>query len=165
MEGAYTAIGRAVCAAQRFETILIPVFEFFKMVSNPDYLERTGGYISAGARKVPVRNVVKALAAGGNIAPDLEERLTRYAEERHLLIHRWMGERGWPADGDIVGFAPIIALAHRVESEANALSRSFAEYMVKYANPEWAKQHDEEYRERIKKLFHSVHLDTNTKGT
>jgi hypothetical protein len=31
MQEAYAAIGRAVFAAQRFETALVPIFEFFKL--------------------------------------------------------------------------------------------------------------------------------------
>ena len=45
MEQAYAAIGRAVAFAQIFETALIPIFEFFKMQTDPGYLEKTGGYV------------------------------------------------------------------------------------------------------------------------
>jgi hypothetical protein len=71
MEHAYSAIGRAVFAAQLFETALIPIFEFFKMQTEPGYLEKTGGYLPAGAFKIPIKNVVKALSAKGNSVPPL----------------------------------------------------------------------------------------------
>ncbi|MDA1082743.1 MAG: hypothetical protein O2973_13960, partial [Gemmatimonadetes bacterium] len=115
-----------------FETTLVPIFEFFKMQSDPAYLERTGGYIPAGAFRVPVKSIVRTLADGGNIAPDLEDRLSRYVEDRHTLIHRWVQERGWPDDSDAAGFVPIIELAVRVENEAKSLTVAFARYMVKF---------------------------------
>ena len=43
MEHAYAAIGRAVFAAQLFETAFIPIFEFFTMQTDASYLEKTGG--------------------------------------------------------------------------------------------------------------------------
>lgn len=80
MEYTYAAIGRTVFAVQLFETVLVPIFEFFKMQSDLQYLEKTGGYIPAGAFRIPVKSVVNTLAASGSIAPNLEERLSKYAE-------------------------------------------------------------------------------------
>lgn len=122
MEYAYSAIGRAVFAAQLFETALIPIFEFFKMHTEAGYLERTGGCIPSGAFKIPVKTVVNTLAANGSLAPDLEERLAKFVEDRHTLIHRWVREHGWPDENDAPGFAPIIELANRVEREAKSLT-------------------------------------------
>lgn len=159
MEQAYAAIGRAVRAAQVFETILVPIFEFFKMQTEPGYLEKTGGYIPAGAFKVPVRNVIKLLGAKGQIAPDLEVTLDSYVEARHLLIHKWFQEHGWPNDNDTEGFAPVIELASRVERDATALTRLFAGYMAEFGKPEWAAATAEDYRARAAAIFHSVQKD------
>ena len=101
-------IGRAVVSAQMFETMFICIFEIFKMQTEPGYLEKTGGYVQAGSFKVPIKKVVKLLAEKGNIAADLETRLTAYVEDRHTLIHRWFQENGRPADEDVEGFAPLI---------------------------------------------------------
>jgi hypothetical protein len=158
MQHVYAAIGRAVFFAQLFETALIPIFEFFKMQTEPGYLKNTAGRISAGAFKVPVKNIIKALSTTGSISPDLEERLSRYVEDRHLLIHRWVQEHGWPDDNDAEGFVPILELANRVEAEAKQLTRSFAGYMTKFANPEWAAQHADEYKAKIAQLFHQAHI-------
>ena len=92
MEQAYAAIGRAVVAAQVFETALIPIFEFFKMRTG---LHREdGGDVRAGAFKVPVKSIVNTLAEQGSIAPDLEMRLSQYVEDRHT---RPSLARGGPA--------------------------------------------------------------------
>jgi hypothetical protein len=159
MEYAYAAIGRAVFAAQLFETTLVPIFEFFKMHSDPEYLLKTEGYIPAGSFKVPVKAIVKTLAASGSIASDLERRLSNYVEDRNTLIHRWVQERGWPDDNDAEGFIPIIELATRVEREAKSLTSAFAGYMVRFANSDWAAEHGDEYKERMARLFHRAHID------
>jgi hypothetical protein len=138
MEKVYAAIGRAVFAAQIFETVFIPAYEFFKMHTKAGYLEKTGGYVQAGALKVPIKSIVKALAEQGNIAADLEDRLTAHVGDRHLLIHRWFQQYGWPADGDHLGFEPIVDLANRVEREAQNLARLFAGYIARLASPEGA---------------------------
>lgn len=158
MEQAYAAIGRAVAFAQIFETALIPIFEFFKMQTELGYIEKTGGYLPAGAFKVPVKNIIKALSAKGDIAPDLEARLNSYVEDRHLLIHRWVQQNGWPADNDAAGFAPIVELANRVEREAKELARLLAGYMVSFGEPEWAAANAEDYKARMAAIFHRAHL-------
>lgn len=153
MENAYAAIGRAVIAAQRFETMLVPMFEFFRMVSDPEYRDKTKGYVSAGKFKVPTSVIVKLLAGKGDIAPDLEARLNRYVEDRHLLIHRWMIERGWPSPGDAVGFVPVIELAKRIEEEANTLTKSIVSYMLNSQDV----QDKTEYSALIARMFHDGH--------
>ena len=155
MQQAYTAIGRAVFFAQLFETALIPIFEGFKMQTEPGYLLKTGGYIPAGAFKVPITNIIKVLSAAGNIAPDLEERLTRYAESRHTLVHRWVRDNGWPAEDDVAGFVPIIQLANQVETEAKELTRSFTGYMLNFSSPDRAV----EYKAAMTQLFHRAHVE------
>jgi len=135
MEQAYAAIGRAVFAAQLFETVFVVIFEAFKMHTEPGYPEETGGYITAGAFKFPIKAIVNDLTAKASIAPDLEARLTAYTEDRNLLIHRWFQQHGWPADNDADEVAPIVELANRVEVEAKNLAQQFAGYMVKFASP------------------------------
>jgi hypothetical protein len=162
MGHAYTAIGRAVFAAQLFETVLVPVFEFFKMSTEPGYLEETGGFVRAGAFRIPVKAIVNTLKAHGQLAPDLESRLSAYVDDRNILIHRWIMEHGWPDEGDVAGFAPVMELAQRVEREARALTLIFANYMVKFASPDWAVDHPVEYRERVAAMFQRAHIDTAT---
>jgi hypothetical protein len=158
MEHAYAAIGRAVFAAQLFETIFVVCFEAFKMHTEPGYLEKTGGYITAGALKIPIKAIVNNLSTKASIAPDLEQRLTAYTEDRNLLIHRWFQKHGWPADNDADEFAPIVELANRVEMEAKDFARQFADYMVKFAYPELTTSHADEYKARMANIFIRGHL-------
>lgn len=163
MEHAYAAIGRAVFFAQIFETTLIPIFEIFKLLDQPTYRVKTGGYISDGAFKIPISSIINALREKGQIAPDLEERLNTYVQDRHTLIHRWVKENGWPADTDVEGFSSVVDLANRVESEAKQLTKQFADYMVKYANPEWARENPDEYKVKMSQLFHFAHVEEKKK--
>lgn len=158
MEQAYAAIGRAVAFAQIFETALIPIFEFFKMQTEPGYIEKIDGYLPAGAFKVPVKNIIKALSVKGNIAPDLETRLNSYVEDRHALIHRWVQQYGWPVDNDAAGFAPIVELANRVENDAKELTRLFVNYMIKFSEPEWTGANAEDYKARMAAIFLRAHI-------
>lgn len=157
MNDAYAAIGRAVFFAQIFEMVMVTVFEAFKMQTDPGRLQKTGGMISAGAYKVAIRNIVKELSAVESIAPDLEGRLNSYINDRHQIIHRWVLENGCPEDNDAVGFAPLIALAERVESESKELSKMLLGYVLSYAQavPELSK---EEYMARVSQIFLRAHV-------
>jgi hypothetical protein len=153
MEQAYAAIGRAVIAAQLFETAFIPIFEAFKMDTSREYLEETGGFILEGRFKQAIRNVIKELKRKEAISADLEVRLNTYLEDRHLLIHRWIQGNGWPAEGDAVGFAPIVNLANRVQSEATELAQIFIAYLLKFASPDGA-----ERGKGLARIFQDAHL-------
>ena len=159
MERAYAAIGRAVFAAQLFETVLAPIFQFLKMKTVSGYLEKTGGLVNAGAYKMPVKNIVRELALTGSLASDLEARLTAYVEDRHTLVHRWVMDNGWLEENDREGLDAVVLLANRVEREAESLAKHFVGYMVKYANPTWAAEHSAEYEQRMTQLFHRAHID------
>jgi hypothetical protein len=164
MEIMHAAVGRAVIAAQVFEATLAALFEFFRMQSEPEYLQESGGILTSGAFKVPVKNMVRTLAEKGSVAPDLEVRLSQYVEDRHTLVHRWMLQNGWPEENDPDGWKPFADLAVRVETEAKFLTRSLLGYVLKYAEPEWANSHATEYRERMRLLFHRAHLDVEETG-
>lgn len=142
-----------------FETALVPIVEFRRMVTDPVYLEETGGYVRAGQFKVAVTSIVKMLNEQGDIAPDLATRLTKWTEDRHTLIHRWMLEHGWPDDNDHVGWAPIIDLANRVHEEATQLTKLLVNQVLKFADREWVANHQDEYRMKVARLFHEAHLE------
>ena len=159
MERAYAALGRAVASAQFFDTALAPILVFFRIPPIPDAPDPRGGQVPAEAFRLPVRQLIQALSEQGTLAPDLETRLVTYFERRHLLIHRWFQEQGWPADEDAEGFAPVLALADQVESEAMELTRIFTGYMVGYADPAWSNATVEAYKVRMWALYHRAHLE------
>ena len=159
MQAAYASIGRAVMASQALECVVVSIFEFFKLNTEPGYFDRTKGYIPEGAYKQPLKNIVKLLSSKGSIAPDLESRLETYIENRHALVHRLMHLHGWPEDNDAEGFRPIEALASQVEVEAKQLLQSLCGYMVKYAEPGWASANSSDFQARMQQLFHRAHID------
>lgn len=136
MDDAYLAIGKALYAAQLFETALVPIFEFFRMQTESGYFDKTGGFISEGKFKQATTNVVKLLAEREQIAPDLEDRLSRWIDDRHTLVHRLVLNFGVLADGDAQGFAPVTVLASRVEREAMSLTHMLTGYVIQHFGPD-----------------------------
>ena len=143
--------------AQLLETALVPIFEIHRVNTEPDRLAKTDGYLSAGAFKVPTSSIVKMLSDKGSIAPDLETRLKTYIEDRHLLVHRWVQEKGIPTTEK--DFLLLAKLALTVEKEARDLIRIFAGYMVKHTEPDWAAANLDEYRSRMAAIFLEAHKD------
>ncbi len=163
MEKAYAAIGKAVFASQMLEAATIPLFELYKMNTQEGYFQKTNGCLPQGAFKNPIKNILKALSAEQKIAPELEDRFSKYLEDRHTLIHRWLQEKGWPDDGDELGFRPIIELAKKVESEAKELTKVLVGYVIRYGNPDMQEEQRSEYGERMRNLFLRAHIDWNGK--
>lgn len=149
----YSAIGRAVMAAQVLETWLVPVFEIYRIHSEPGRLERTGGIISAGSFKVPMSNLIKMLRDREHIDPDLEGKFIKYIEDRHLLVHRWLHDHEYPRRDDPAAYTQLKELAERVEQQATELGKLVLGYVVKYGEPDWAAANPEEYSERMTEIF------------
>ncbi|MBN3758381.1 hypothetical protein G3N95_36110 [Paraburkholderia sp. Tr-20389] len=160
MEQAYAAIGRAVIAMQMFEAAFVSIHEGFKMITDPAYLQATGGMIEEGKYKTATSNVVKVLSQRGQIAADLEDRLNTLIDRRHELMHRWFLRNGWPAndDNDPASYAEVIRLAQWVRTEADAITYMMAGYMLKYAHPEQHEKDPEAVKRAVTELFHRVHV-------
>ena len=154
MKSVFESIGRAVYAVQLFETILIHIFEFYKMATRTDYFDKTKGYIPEGAFKLPIKAIVKELRKKDEIDPELAKRLENYAEDRHLLIHRWFNENGISTDPKSETNQNLKKLAIKVEKESKSLASDLLRYMVKYSNPDWAVNNQHEYTVRINQIFH-----------
>jgi len=153
MELAYITIGRAILAAQTLETALTPIYEMYRLHTEPGRIKETEGRLPEGAFKIPIANIVKTLAAKGSIDPELQSRLVAYNEARHLLVHRWVQEHGVPDPSDIRYFLKLAKHALHVEQEARDLTRIMVGYMVKYAEPEWAKANTLEFRAKMQSIF------------
>ena len=75
---AFACVGRAVLLCQQFETSLAPIYEFFKMNVQPDYFEKTGGFVPDSAYTNPLKNILKELIARNHIDAEIESRIDRY---------------------------------------------------------------------------------------
>ncbi|RVU43060.1 hypothetical protein [Rubrivivax rivuli] len=153
MTAAFASVGRAVWLCQVFEASLAPIYEFFKMNVQPGYFQKTGGYVAGGAYKNPLKNIVKELSARGNIDPTVESRLEKYIEDRHLLVHRWFIQNGWPKDESVEAWKALESHATAVGDEAQDLMHYFTGYIVKHAEPGRAQANPDEYSARISSLF------------
>lgn len=153
---AYAGVGQAVLAGQHFETILIVIFEVFKMETDPDYRKGTGGYVLDEKFKTVVANVVRVLRERGSIAPDLENRITSYIDDRNLLVHRWVRLHGWPSMDDPESIQRLLELAGRLTNEARDLGRILVNYVLKYGAG--SKTRDE-LQQRMAETFQRAHLE------
>lgn len=157
---AYAAIGRAVIAMQMFEVAFVSIHEGLKMITDPDYLQKTGGMIDKQRYRTATKSVVNMLSARGQIAPDLEDRLNTLIDCRHELMHRWFLRHGWPGqdNNDPVSYIDVIQRAHWVRTEADAITLMLANYMLIYATDD---QHTED-RDAVKKaitdIFHQAQV-------
>ena len=151
MDIAFTTIGRAVLAAQRLELALVPIFELYRIHDEPGRLEATGGKLSPGAFKQPIANMLNQLVARSRISPALDSRFRRYVEDRHLLIHRWILEKGFPDEKQ--DWADLAKFGLKVEAEANKLTLLLAEYVLRYGDPETSTCTIEEFGTRMSELF------------
>ena len=149
----FVCVGQAVWLCQVFEASLAPIYEFFKMNVQPGYLQKTGGYVPDAAFKNPLKNIVKELASRAQIDPAIEARLDRYTEARHLLVHRWFIQHGWPDEDSVEDWKALADHANAVGTEAQELGRYFTGYMVQHMEPEKAKQYPDEYAARVSGLF------------
>ena len=156
IDAAHIGIGRAVCACQDFEAILLVSVELFRMVTEPEYRELTQGHIAPSKFKTPTKNLLKHLSERNNIAPELEAQISMLLEDRHKVIHRWTIENGganaenteyWRAYGDF---------ALKVEAEAKRITLLLLSYLLKWAEPDWAAANNDEYLARMKQLFHAA---------
>jgi len=160
MEQAYAAIGRAVIAMQMFEVAFVSIHEGFQMITDPDYLQKTGGMIDEKQYKNATRNVVKNLSQRGQIATELESRLNTLIDRRHELMHRWFLRNGWPMsdDYDPASYAAAIELAQWVRSEADAITRILTGYFLEYAHPDQHEKNPEAVRMAVTEIFQRAHM-------
>jgi hypothetical protein len=153
---AYTAVGRAVCAAQMFEIVLLVAFEVFRMITEPEYRKLTGGMIAPTKFKTPTKNLLKFLAERNDIAPELEAQIAQLLEDRHTVVHRWVLQRGLAAPEEAAYWQEYQSLALRVEAESRRISRVLLSYILKYGASDLAATDHAEFVARMQQLFQNT---------
>jgi hypothetical protein len=149
----HEAIGRAVVQMQMFETNMVVTAEFFHLVTRPKRRRKTGGFITAGMLEEATTSIVHRLKENGQIAPNLEGRIRNLVTDRHLLVHNWVRLYGLGSGDDMDYWSRYRQHAISVESEARAITLMLLHYVLKWAEPEWAKQNPNEYLSRIRRMF------------
>ena len=153
MTQAFASVGHAVWLCQVFETLLAPIYEFFKMNVQPGYFDKTQGFVPNTAYKCPLRNMVKELSAKNQIDRSVEAQLDKYIEDRHLLVHRWFIQNGWPSDESEESWKALENHANSVRDQAQELARYFTGYIVEHTAPELTDKDPVAYTARLSNLF------------
>lgn len=98
------------------------------------------------------------LSERGEIDPLFEDRLKKFVADRHLLVHKWLQERGIPeTEGEWLELANF---AIDVAKEANSLTYVLLAYVLKYAEPEWATSNSDEHREKMAAIFRGAYQES-----
>lgn len=152
---AFAAVGQAVLSCQLLELAIIPIYEFFKMSTDSEYLKKTGGLFKLTKLKLPLRNLLNELVVKGQISPEIGSKLDLFIEARHKLVHRWVQENGTIEDDDADAWERLASHASQVIVQAEELTRHLTGYLLKYTTPEWVKNNPHEHSFRINGLFRS----------
>ena len=128
MNKMYETIGRAVIAAQIFESLIVICAEFLRVSSDIISGKTNDGLINPNKFKVATRTILKELSNTNNIDSNFESRISILVEKRHTLIHRWFVKNGLPEE--IEEIQKLTLLAQEVEKESNFIAKKLAEYMV-----------------------------------
>ena len=135
-------------ALQYFELLLAPVYAIHKhVIKGNDELLPT--YAKDANFKQPLTAVVKELEDAGRIDAALAKSLRDYSEQRHILVHRWILQKGYLTnDGS---FKALAEHAVMVFEQTQALITAIVEYSTKYG-PEGEVDVDD-YNKRMQSIF------------
>lgn len=151
----YEAVGRAVGQAQIFEAVVVICAEMVRICKDSLAGNGTDGLVNPNRFKAATRLLLKQLAQSNDIAPDFEARVAALVEKRHILIHRWFVENGWPGEGDSAEIMKLTAFAQEVESESRLITLMLVEYILN-SDSEFS-----DVRPRLADIFQNVKVDGN----
>ena len=145
--------GKAVLVSQNLEKLLIEMLEFRKLQQDFDYAKRTGGAISPESYKLALMNGVNRLRDQNAIHPTLDAALVKYIDDRHVLVHRWALNHGFPDYAAVGAWEALGSHARSVASQAASLFGFFTTYLAEYAMPEVAAKDYPTYQARMLSMF------------
>lgn len=145
--------GKAVLVSQTLEKLLVELLEFRKLHQNFDYAVSTNGVVAPELYKMAMMNGVKRLREQGALHPSLDEALVKYIEDRHVLVHRWAINHGFPDDGDVQAWQALQAHARSTGDQAAKLYGFLVTYLAEYAMPEVAAKDYPTYQQRMLNMF------------
>jgi hypothetical protein len=145
--------GKAILVSQTLEKLLIELLEFRKLHQNFDYAISTNGAVAPELYKMALMNGVKRLRDQGALHNTLDAALVKYIEDRHILVHRWAINHGFPDDADIAAWQILQAHARSVGDQAARLYGFFVSYLADYAMPEVAAKDYQTYQHRMLNMF------------
>ena len=152
----HEAIGRAVGAAQILETVIVVCAEFLRFSKESLAGKETSAFVNTKRLKTATKALVKELSQSNDIAPEFEERVVRLVDKRHILIHRWYVENGWPDEDDPDDIDRLAGLATEVESESREIVRMLAQYILSADAAARADADSGDVRHSLAKIFKNV---------
>ena len=145
--------GKAVLVSQNLEKLLLEMLEFRKLHQDFDYAKRTNGALTPESYKLALMNGLKRLRKQGAIHASLDAALVKYIEDRHVLVHRWALQHGFPDHADAGAWQALAAHARSVSAQAAQLFGFFTTYLAEYAMPEVAASDYPTYQARMLSMF------------
>jgi hypothetical protein len=152
--------GKAILVSQTLEKLLVELLEFRKLHQSFDYAISTNGAVAPELYKMALMNGVKRLREQGALHITLDAALVKYIEDRHILVHRWAINHGFPSDVDIVAWQLLQAHARSVGDQAARLYGFFVSYLAEYAMPEVAAKDYQTYQHRMLNMFNREYTPT-----
>ena len=145
--------GKAVLVSQNLEKLLIEMLEFRKLHQDFDYAKSTNGAVGAGLYRMALMNGVKRLREQNAIHHSLDVALVKYIDDRHILVHRWALEHGFPDYENVQAWNKLAAHARSVAAQAVQFFGFFTLNLAEYAMPNVAAQDYPKYQERMLSMF------------
>ena len=145
--------GKAVLISQNLEKLLLEMLEFRKLHQDFDYAKRTNGALTPESYKLALMNGVKRLRDQRAIHASLNAALVKYIEDRHVLVHRWALQHGFPDYADVHAWEALGLHARSVATQAAQLFGFFTSYLAEYAMPEVAARDYPTYQARMLNMF------------
>lgn len=145
--------GKAVLISQNLEKLLSEMFEFRKLHQDFDYAKTTGGEVPPKRYKDALMNGVKSLREQSAIHPTLDAAVVKYIEGRHVLVHRWALEHGFPDDANVQAWTALASHARSVSDQAQSLFGFISKYLAAFAMPDLAARDYPAYEERMLNMF------------
>lgn len=150
---AFTEIGKAIFVSQQLEKILIEMFEFRKLHLDFEYAKETMGAIAPELYKMALMNGIKKLRSQNAIDPSLDKALVKYIDDRHVLVHRWCLNHGFPDYADAQAWNKLHAHAKSLVKQVAQLYDFFTSYLAEYGTMEVAIKDYPAYEARMLNMF------------
>lgn len=145
--------GKALLISQNLEKLLLEMFEFRKLHQSFEYAKQTGGAITPEKYKLALTNGVKKLRDQDAIHPTVDSALTEYIENRHILVHRWALQYGFPDQANVGAWETLRIHSLSVTKQAIDLFTFFSKYLGDFAMPEMAARDYASYQARMLSMF------------
>lgn len=126
----HDAIGKVVYASQMFEFVFTITVRLAIKQRDVHHKKDFQPIIEATGFKTAVANWLKDPLVKAALSEEQAKRIAQWVEYRHLIIHRWFLEEGWPTDKEAQKIEAFINKCRTTEYEAYALSAELCDLLI-----------------------------------